>query len=290
MTYALAIHGGAGARPEINYTRQLEHMAGLVASGGAMLAGGKSALDVVAEVVGQLESSGLYVAGKGASPNSDGNVELDASIMDGAGCRAGAVAAIRDVKSPVQVARCVMEQTPHVMLAGEGARLFAEKQGLDLVEDPESYFKRPDREAHAAVGSQHGTVGAVALDNQGNLAAATSTGGIFRKLGGRVGDTPVIGSGTWADSHVAVSCTGVGEYFLRGCSAHDVAARINYGGATLAEASAAVLDVVAEMGGDGGLIAVDRTGQIVMPYNSKGMKRAAVSDSMEPVVLVFEDP
>ncbi len=290
MTYALAIHGGAGARPEIDYARQREHMATLVASGATLLANGGSALDVVTDLVTELEASGLYVAGKGASPNSDGHVELDASIMDGADCRAGAVAAIRDVVSPIQIARSVMEQTRHVMLAGEGARRFAEEQGLDLVDDPDSYFQRPDRDALAAAGSQHGTVGAVALDGNGNLAAATSTGGVFRKLGGRVGDTPVIGSGTWADSTVAVSCTGLGEYFLRGCSAHDVAARMNYGGATLEEAAAAALDVVAELGGDGGLIAVDREGRIVMPYNSRGMKRAAVSDSMDPVVLVFDEP
>ncbi len=289
MTYALAIHGGAGARPEIDYTRQLEHMAALIASGRAMLSDGSNALDVVTEMVVELEASGLYVAGKGASPNSDGHVELDASIMDGRDCSAGAVAAIRNVRSPIRVARCVMEQTPHVMLAGEGARTFAEKQGLDLVDDPARYFKRPDREVLAAAGSRHGTVGAVALDRRGNLAAATSTGGIFKKLTGRVGDTPVVGSGTWADTQVAVSCTGVGEYFMRGCSAHDVAARMNYGRVTLAEASAAALDVVAELGGDGGLIAVDRTGNIVMPYNSKGMKRAAVSDSMEPMILVFDE-
>lgn len=290
MTYALAIHGGAGARPEIDYTRQREHMAALAASGRIMLADGGKALDVVTEMVMELEVSGLYVAGRGAFCGSDGHAELDASIMDGRECGAGAVAAIRDVRSPVRVARCVMERTPHVMLAGEGARAFAEKQGLDLIDDPAGYFQPPDRGVHAVAGSRHGTVGAVALDSHGDLAAATSTGGIFDKLAGRVGDSPVVGSGTWADRQVAVSCTGVGEYFLRCCSAHDVAARMNYGGAALAEASAAALDIVAELGGEGGLIAIDRAGNIAMPYNSRGMKRAAVSDSMEPAVFVFEEP
>ena len=288
MTYALAIHGGAGARPEIDYSEQMADMMALVVTGQAMLKEGRDALDVVTAMVSAMEASGLYVAGKGSAPNSAGDVELDASIMEGATQRAGAVGAIRGVVSPIKAARSVMEDGRYVLLAGEGARSFAEERQLEFVEDPESYYGSHNRDAHQSLASRHGTVGAVALDLEGNLAAGTSTGGTFDKHPGRVGDTPLIGSGNWADDNVAVSCTGVGEFFIRANAAHDVAGRMRHGSVSLYDAANAALETVAKLGGDGGLIAVDQSGHIVMPYNSKGMKRAAVSDIMDPIVRVFE--
>ena len=288
MTYALVIHGGAGANPAIDYAAQRDHMAGLIAAGEKMLAAGRPALDVVAEMVAELEVCGLYVAGRGAAPNAEGVVELDASIMDGANHRTGAVAAMRDVVHPIHAARRVMDEGRCVMRAGDGARRFALAQGLDGVDDPDSYYTmHPQHGSYGALGG-HGTVGAVALDGSGNLAAATSTGGTFNKPAGRVGDTPLIGAGTWADDAVAVSCTGIGEAFIRSAAAHDVAARMRYGAAGLDEAARAVLDNVRKYDGDGGIIAVDRAANIAMPFNSQGMKRAAVSSTMPAVVRIFE--
>ena len=289
MKYPLVIHGGAGARPSINYAEQRPHLADLIARGQEMLAAGGSALDTVDTMVQAMEVSGLYVAGKGSAPNKDGVVELDASIMDGAARRSGAIAAIRNCVHPIVVARRVMDDGEQVMLAGQGACSFATEIAAEMVADPDRYYTdhvnhRPTDEP----GVQHGTVGAVALDQAGNLAAATSTGGTFDKRPGRVGDTPLIGAGTWADELVAVSCTGAGEYFIRAGAAHDVSARMRYGGNSLEEAVAATLADIKSLGGDGGIIAVDQAGTIAMPYNSKGMKRAAVSNSMAPVVRIFE--
>jgi L-asparaginase/beta-aspartyl-peptidase (threonine type) len=286
MTYSIAVHGGAGARPSIDYSRQRDHMSTLISDGAAMLADGRSALDVVTEMVRELESSGLYVAGKGASANEAGEFELDASIMSGPDRRAGAVSAITGVESPVDAARRVLETTQHVMLTGDGAHRFAAEQGLALVDDQEAYYTPADRAPSGT--ARHGTVGAVALDTSGALAAATSTGGTLGKMSGRVGDTPIIGAGTWADSQVAVSCTGVGEFFIRGASAYDVSARMRYGGADLGQAALASLAQVMALGGDGGLIAIDRHGRIAMPYNSQGMKRAAAGDRTRPFVRIFE--
>ncbi len=286
MTWSLVLHGGAGARPSIDYAAQKAHLAEMIAEGAAMLAGGGSALDVVTEMTAELEASGLYVAGRGASPNRVGDVELDASIMHGPGRRAGAVAALIGVESPIRAARRVMEETPHVLLAGIGAQRFAAAQGLAMVADPAAWYAAADRDPGDK--ASHGTVGAVALDQAGALAAATSTGGVFGKMQGRVGDTPIIAAGTWADETVAVSCTGVGEYFQRTAAAYDVSARMRYAGADLGAAAGATLDSLKALGGDGGLIAVDRAGRIVAPYNSKGMKRAAASDRFAPWVRVFE--
>jgi isoaspartyl peptidase/L-asparaginase-like protein (Ntn-hydrolase superfamily) len=285
MTYSIILHGGAGARPGIDYSRQRAHMAEVIGTGAAMLAGGRQALDVVTEITAELEASGLYVAGRGASPNKAGEVELDASIMHGPDRRAGAVAAMIGVKSPIRTARKVMEETRHVLLAGVGASRFAADQGLDMIEDPAAWYTPADINPK---GAKHGTVGCVALDQTGALAAATSTGGVYGKMQGRVGDTPIIGAGTWADDLVAVSCTGVGEYFQRTAAAHDLSARIHHGGADLSAAAAGVMEDIGALGGDGGLIAIDRKGRIVAPYNSKGMKRAAASDTVAPWVRVFE--
>lgn len=288
MTHALVIHGGAGAQPGTDYTVQSRHMRELVTLGDERLKAGVSALDVVTDMVEQLEASGLYVAGKGSAPNTDGLFELDASIMNGATQAAGAVAAIPNMLSPVRAARSVLDDGRHVMMTSDGARAFALAQGLESVDDPDGYYTEHEGHGSGAENTDHGTVGAVALDIHGNLAAATSTGGIFNKRPGRVGDTPLIGVGTWADDQVAISCTGHGEPFIRTCAAHDIAAQMRYGGTDMNTAARATLDKVKQFGGDGGLIAIDRAGNIIMPYNSDGMKRAAISSAMGLVVRVFE--
>ena len=266
--WAIALHGGAGAIAARAYQQEEEHMAALLDRGAAMLAKGMSALDVVVAMAGALEASGLHVAGKGAAPNAAGVVELDASVMDGATRAAGAVAALRGFISPVRVARAVMEKTSHVLLVGDGASTFAGDQGFERVDDPKTYYVAAESGLPGA-----GTIGAVALDMSGKLAAATSTGGLHGKMPGRVGDTPIIGAGCWADERAAVSCTGLGEYFMRVNAAADVSARIAYAGQTLESAAAAVIEDVRGLGGYGGLIAVDAAGNVAAPFASQGMKR-----------------
>jgi isoaspartyl peptidase/L-asparaginase-like protein (Ntn-hydrolase superfamily) len=296
-TIALALHGGAGAKVGRDYSREVDHMRGLVELARDRLLAGVSALDVVVETVAALEMSGLYVAGRGASPNLSGAYELDAALMDGATRRAGAVAALEGFESPVAVARAVMETTPHVMLAGAGAAEFAAARGLARIAVPDAWFTRAGSEesnhapghipgAGAKLG--HGTVGCVVLDSEGRLAGATSTGGVFEKLPGRVGDTPIIGSGTWADGTAAVSCTGQGEYFIRTAAAAQVALRMRLTGQGLAEAADAVLDDIKTMGGEGGLICVGADGAVAMPYVSAGMKRAALYPDGRIVSAAFE--
>ena len=276
---ALALHGGAGVSLHRDYTREIAHMNGLVEAARDRLHSGAAALDVATETVAALEASGLYVAGRGASPNTEGRYELDASLMDGWSTLAGAVAALEGFQSPISVARAVMERTQHVMLAGEGARLFAETERLAGIDDPDRWFTRAgggDEAAKRPGELSHGTVGCVVRDGEGRLAAATSTGGVFNKLPGRVGDTPLIGAGTWADRTAAVSCTGLGEFFIRVAAAVQVALRVELARQPLAEAAEAVLAEIGRLGGDGGLIAVDAEGRIAMPFNSDGMKRAAL--------------
>jgi L-asparaginase/beta-aspartyl-peptidase (threonine type) len=286
--FAFALHGGAGARSGRDYSVAEYHMRELAENARDRLASGARALDVVEYAVAQMESSGLYVAGRGSAPNSAGYVELDASIMDGPVSAAGAVSCIRDVVSPVSVARRVMEATPHVMLSGAGALAFARAQGFDEVAEPHKYYTLPIGVNEDEVRDQtHGTVGAVALDTNGELAAATSTGGTFGKLEGRVGDTPIIGAGTWADSEVAISCTGTGEYFIRTGAALSVACRVR-AGASLSQAIDEVLADVRHLGGDGGIIAVDSSGRIEMIYNSEGMKRASADREDSVFVATFD--
>ena len=263
--------------PGVDYGREIDHMRGLAEAGRERLLAGAPALEVAVFVVSELEASGLYVAGRGASPNAAGRYELDACLMDGAAARAGAVAALEGFESPIAAARAVMEKTPHVLLAGAGAAAFADAQGLARVTDPEAWFKRAGRrDANYPPGVlAHGTVGCVARDIHGRLAAATSTAGVFGKLPGRVGDSPIVGAGCWADGAVAVSCTGQGEYFQRLVTAAEVAHRMRFAEQDLVGATDAALDAVAAMGGDGGLIAVDAAGTIALPFRSQGMKRAA---------------
>ena len=286
---ALILHGGAGARRERNYDREVVHMREVVEAMKARLDAGAPALDVAVEAVVMLEDSGLYVAGRGASPNLAGAYELDASIMDGSTKRAGAVAALQGFRNPVVAARAVMDRTPHVMLAGEGAALFALDQGLEPIADEEAWFTRAGKgeDNHPPGTLSHGTVGCCVLDAQGRLAAATSTAGVFGKMPGRVGDTPIPAAGTWADGNVAVSGTGQGEYFIRVAACAQTGWRVA-AGQSLAEASRAVIDEIGALGGDGGLIALDRDGNIAAPYNSQGMKRAWLNPVGEIGVEVFE--
>ena len=285
--YALALHGGAGAVAGRDYAVTEEHLAELARNCESWLAEGRSALDVVDFAVTELEASGLYVAGRGSAPNSAGYVELDASIMDGRSRAAGAVAALRDFVSPVQVARGVMEKTPHVLLSGPGAVNFARANGFAEVPDPADYYTLPvgvNRDELAD--NTHGTVGAVVLDTSGGLAAATSTGGTFGKLEGRIGDTPLIGPGTWADDNVAISCTGTGEHIIRAGGAAAIAFRYR-SGIALSDAIGEMLDEVKRLGGDAGVIAITSKGDIAMPYNSQGMKRASVSTYSALKVATF---
>ncbi|MCH7637489.1 MAG: isoaspartyl peptidase/L-asparaginase [Proteobacteria bacterium] len=288
-THTIALHGGAGAVVGRDYSDVEEHLRDLTENCEARLVAGESALDVVEHAVAELESSGLYVAGRGSAPNTAGYVELDASIMHGPTRDAGAVAAVRDVVSPVRVARGVMEKSPHVMLVGNGALVFARENGFEEVADAANYYTLPvGVTAEDVTEQKHGTVGAVARDQSGRLASATSTGGTFMKLEGRVGDTPMIGAGTWADDDIAISCTGTGEEIIRAGGAILIAYLVK-AGATLNAAVDKMLAEVKRLGGDAGIIAVTSSGEIVMTYNSAGMKRAAVGSEQPLIVATFEE-
>lgn len=285
--FAVALHGGAGAVAGRDYAETEAHIGPLASECEAMLRVGESALDVVEHAVAELEACGLYVAGHGSAPNTAGYVEMDASIMNGPTREAGGVAGLCGFQSPVRVARGVMERTPHVLLAGRGAANFAASNDFASIGDPESWFRLPVGVYEDEITDmQHGTVGAVALDQNGALAAATSTGGTFGKLEGRVGDTPLIGPGTWADDTIAISCTGIGEHIIRAGGALAVACAVK-AGASLKDAIQGVLDEIERLGGDAGIIAVSNQGEICMIYNSEGMKRAAASSEKPLEVATF---
>jgi isoaspartyl peptidase/L-asparaginase-like protein (Ntn-hydrolase superfamily) len=287
MKPVIAIHGGAGVmrrdKPGPANRAGLERA---LEAGYEILRTGRSAIEAVTAAVMVLEDDPLFNAARGGSLNSDGDVEMDASIMEGAKLRAGAVAAVRRIRNPVLAARAVMEKTRHVLLAGDGAERFARKHGLKL-ESP-AYFRTARQFASLKRKNYHGTVGAVALDADGNLAAATSTGGYTGKMPGRIGDSPIIGAGTYADNRAcAVSTTGLGEVFIRAAVAHDMCARMRYRGSSLAAAAAAALKNVAQLGGDGGLVAVDRRGNVAMPFNSEGMYRACIDRRGRRTLEIF---
>ncbi|HWA37319.1 MAG TPA: isoaspartyl peptidase/L-asparaginase, partial [Burkholderiales bacterium] len=257
----IALHGGAGTLPRRRMSAEkareyLEALRDCLAKGHSLLLRGRSALDAVTATVVALEDCPLFNAGRGAVFNADGEHEMDAAVMDGATARAGAVAGVQRIRNPILAARAVMEKSPHVLLAAEGAERFAKRVGLPLVSS--GYFSTPERRdaLERKLKSHHGTVGAVALDARGRLAAATSTGGYTGKLPGRIGDSPIIGAGTWADATCAVSGTGLGEAFIRAAVAHDISARMRYRKETLGRAAAAALRNVKRLGGDGGVIAV----------------------------------
>jgi beta-aspartyl-peptidase (threonine type) len=303
--HAIAIHGGAGTLPRAEMTPDQEatYRAGLAAAldaGYAVLEDGGTSLDAVTVAVRILEDDPLFNAGRGAVLTHEGTVELDASIMDGRTLAAGAIAGVAHIRNPIELARAVMEHSPHVMLIGTGAEEFAHTRNIAFVAN--DYFKTETRKAQlrrVLVGdtrpanelSALGTVGAVARDQAGNLAAATSTGGMTGKRYGRVGDSPIIGAGTYADNgSCAISATGHGEYFIRTAVAHDICARVAYGGATLQQAAdAVVMQRLAKMGGEGGIIAVDASGQVVMSFNSEGMFRGARSSGGKREIAIYRD-
>jgi beta-aspartyl-peptidase (threonine type) len=308
--FGIAVHGGAGTvtRASLSPEREQEFRAALtqaLKAGDSILRAGGSSLDAVSAAVVVLEDSPLFNAGRGAVLNADGEIELDAAIMDGNMLRAGAVAAMRTGKNPILVARAVMERSEHVMLAAAGADAFARAQGLPVM--PPEYFitqhRRDDlareRErirmnlpADATSEEQiHGTVGAVALDQNGDLAAATSTGGRTNKMAGRVGDTPIIGAGTYAANDTcAVSATGHGEYFTRMVVAYDIAARMRYRNESLESAAGDILmNKLAKIGGGGGVICIDRRGNFSLPFNTEGMYRGSVGQDGHFKVAVFRE-
>ena len=301
----LVIHGGAGtmSRSDLTDEREAAIRADLeraLTTGFAVLRDGGASLEAATRAVVVLEDSPYFNAGKGAVFNAEGINELDASIMDGATKRAGAVAGVHRVRNPILLARAVMEQSKHVMLAGDGAEAFAKTVGIELV-DP-SYFRTEERwqqlqkakrnpsAALAAPSAYFGTVGAIALDDAGHLAAATSTGGMTNKRWGRIGDSPIIGAGTYADERCAVSGTGWGEFFIRASVAHDICARVAYRGDSIVDAAnEVVMKTVPTLGGDGGVIALDAKGNVAMPFNTEGMYRGTIDADGKVTIAIFKD-
>ena len=300
--FAIAIHGGAGtlSRGNTSASQETAYAEGLnaaLAAGYSVLERSGSSLDAVIAAVCVLEDNPLFNAGRGAVLNRDGLAELDASVMDGRTLGAGAVTGLKHVKNPIALARLVMDRSPHVMLVGEGAEEFARLQGVEMVSN--EYFRTPVRQQqlHRLLGGAaekendlvaFGTVGAVALDAHGNVAAATSTGGMTGKRWGRVGDSPIIGAGTYANNaSCAVSATGHGEFFIRAAVAHDICAQVEYLKIPLAQATANVLAKMQALGGNGGVIAVDARGEISLEFNSEGMFRGLRTSTGRDEVALY---
>jgi len=301
---ALVVHGGAGSitpdgMSDAQETAYRSALRTALQEGTAVVRDGGRALDAVQSAITTMESNTLFNAARGAALTSEGTVELDASIMDGKTRDAGALTGVEAVKHPIRLARAIMADSYHVMFAGEGAEAFARAQGLELVEN--DYFIIDSRRSEAAGDTstsdaspkdiqKFGTVGAVALDADGNLAAGTSTGGISNKKFGRVGDSPIIGAGTYASNRsCAVSATGQGEFFIRGAAAHSIASRVRFGDLSLNEAARATIDEIEQLGGVGGVITLDREGNIATPFSTQGMFRAYVTTDGEAVVRLFDE-
>lgn len=314
--FGFVIHGGAGTIERSRMTPEREKayrdkLTEALLAGFKVLKDGGASLDAVVAAIRLMEDSPLFNAGKGAVFTNAGTNELDSSIMDGKTLKAGAVAGLKRIKNPILLARLVMEQSPHVMMVGEGAEAFAVQKGVELV-DPKYFYteerwqqlqkqkeaeqapppKRSKLEREQSPFEDHkfGTVGAVALDRAGNLGAGTSTGGISNKRFGRVGDSPIIGAGTYANNETcAVSCTGDGEYYIRSVVAHDISAMMQYGGKTVEHAAAAALEKVGKIGGTGGLIAIDRAGNFTTPFSTSGMYRGWVGAEGQTHVQIYKD-
>jgi beta-aspartyl-peptidase (threonine type) len=311
--FVIAIHGGAGTITRASLTPEREAsyravLAEALEAGRRVLAANGTSLDAVVAAVKVMEDSPLFNAGKGAVFTHEGTNGMDASIMDGKDRRAGAVAAVTVVRNPIEAARAVMDRSRHVMMAGKGAELFAKEQGLAIVE-PKYFWTQErwdqlqrakerdrlqlDHDAPAKTSAleedeKFGTVGAVALDRAGNLAAATSTGGLTNKRFGRVGDSPIVGAGTWAENEsVAVSATGTGEMFIRGVAAYDIAARVKYKGTSPQRAADEALEQVKSLGGRGGVIVLDRAGSAVFSFNTEGMYRGVAKGDAKPEVHIY---
>ena len=287
---AIVIHGGAGTILKKNMSDEKERLykeklKEAISIGYQILKDGGSSLDAVEQTILILENSPLFNAGKGAVFTHDMKNELDASIMDGSNLNAGAVAGVTIIKNPIKAARAVMEESEHVLLGGKGAESFAIAQNIDTVNPSYFYTEKSANSLKRRIKNEkHGTVGCVALDINGNLAAGTSTGGMTNKKWGRIGDSPIIGAGTYANNKTcAVSCTGWGEFYIRGVVAHDISAMMEYGGLSLKEAAQKVVhEKLTQLGGTGGIIAIDQKGNIAMEFNTKGMYRATIqNDSLQ---------
>lgn len=308
--FSIVIHGGAGTILKENMTPELEQayrtaLAEAIAVGHTILKEGGSSQEAVEKTIQLMEDSPLFNAGKGAVLTAQGHASLDASFMNGETLDAGAISGVSHIKNPISAAIAVMEKSPHVMLSGQGADQFAQSLGMEMV--PNSYFiterrqkalKRVQEREKKAVSfydpfikdSKFGTVGCVALDKAGNLAAGTSTGGMTNKKWDRIGDAPIIGAGTYANNaSCGVSATGWGEFFIRSVVAHDIAALVEYKGLDIVTASKQVLDKVKELGGDGGVIVLDRNGNVAMEFNTAGMYRAHMNSRGELRVEIYEN-
>jgi beta-aspartyl-peptidase (threonine type) len=300
--YALVIHGGAGTMDRKELTPDMEKeyttvLAKALHVGDSVLANGGTCMDAIEKTIVIMEDSPLFNAGKGAVFTHEGLVELDASVMEGLTLKAGAIAGVRDIKNPIRVARKVMEQSEHVLLTGAGASQFAKEQGFEPVEN--SYFYTEKRykalqellkkEREATQNDKHGTVGCVALDTYGNIGAGTSTGGMNNKKYGRVGDSPIIGAGTYANNKTgAFSCTGHGEYYIRLGFSRDISALMEYKKLSLKKACQEEISKLTELGGTGGVIGIDKKGNIAMEFNTSGMFRGYIKSTGEQEVAIFK--